>query len=193
MPYTNRYSCFYERTNFWFGLCWFKCKVSPPIESNTVNVFENRFNYVYEFILYTCYIWCTGVTCCLGYHGCCGKCTTFLSLQSWFSCMIILLSGRTMTMMSIVDGLHAPRTVHTVARAAGVQISSWSIPILIHWRVAGCRCSNHCSHMTLWRISDADISGISAVKKQIIIVFSLFQGYQYICCNTFFVILREYA
>lgn len=40
----------FERANLWFGLCAFQCKVSPPIESNTVNVFENRFNYVYEFI-----------------------------------------------------------------------------------------------------------------------------------------------
>lgn len=148
MPYTNRYGWFWE-SKF---VIWIVCVSMQSISTNWVKHSEcirKPIQLCIRIYLYTCYIWCTGVTCCLGYHGCCGKCTTFLSLQSWFSCMIILLSGRTMTMMSIVDGLHAPRTVHTVARAAVVQISSWSIPILIHWRVACCRCSNHCSHMTL--------------------------------------------
>lgn len=75
--------------------------------------------------------------------------------------MIILLMWRAMTMMSIVNGLHASRSIHAIAWAACVQVPSWSIA----WRIACCWCSNHSSHMTLYEINDVDISGIDAVKK----------------------------
>lgn len=92
--------------------------------------------------------WCT-MTCCLSYSGCCGECASFLSLQCWFSCVIILLMGWTMTTMSIVDCLQAPWSIHTITGAAFVEVPSWSISILIYGRVWSCWCSNHSSHMTL--------------------------------------------
>lgn len=68
-----------------------------------------------------------------------------------------------MTMVSIVDGLHAPRFVHAVAGAAGVQIPSWSIPILIHGWVTCCWC-HHCGHMTLRGKNGLNISEISMAR-----------------------------
>lgn len=65
--------------------------------------------------------------------------------------------GWTMTMMSIVEGLHAPRSIHAIAWAASVQVPSWSIPILIHGWIASRRRCNHSSHMTLLRINDVRI------------------------------------